>query len=56
MMHKEATGFFSPSKAISVCEEQSAILPQEQGCYCSAWKGISHPKAPKFHQRIPTGG
>lgn len=56
MMHREATGFFSPSKGICVGEEQTAILPREQGCYCSAWKGITHPEALKFQQRIPMGG
>lgn len=55
MMHREAIGVFSPFKGVSVCEEQTAILPREQGCYWSAWKGISHPKAPKFQQRIPMG-
>lgn len=56
MMHSEATGFFFPPKGMSVCEEQTAALLREQYCYCSAWKGISHCKALKFQQRIPTGG
>lgn len=41
----------------SVCvKSKPAMLPREQVCYCSAWKGISHPNAPKFQQRIPMGG